>query len=456
MIRAQLVQATLVVVLLTNVDCFAGDWRAGVAKSMITPDQFMLMAGYGSRTEPADGKLTELWAKALVMEDTAGHRGVIITLDLVGIDRTLSNRICDSLHSKHGFERREIAICTSHTHTGPAVGMNLGPLHYLVASPEHQKQIESYAVQLHDKVIAVVGDAMEQLQPAQLHWGTGRCTFAVNRRENKPYDQVAQWRTDGLLKGPVDHDVPVLTVRDDTGKLRSILFGYACHATVLSVRQWSGDYPGFAQIELEQRYPDCVAMFWAGCGADQNPLPRSTVELARHYGRRLANAVESVVLTSAMTPVQGDLRMEYQEIDLPLAELPTRDQLVSDAQSANRFVASRAKMLLKQLEAAPLDSTYPYPISCWRIGNDIQFVLLGGEVVIDYSIRLKTELQGVKTWVAGYANDVMAYIPSRRVLLEGGYEGGGAMVYYGLPTVWAPQVEEDIVNEVKRQLKVLD
>jgi hypothetical protein len=45
----------------------------------------------------------------------------------------------------------------------------------------------------------------------------------------------------------------------------------------------------------------------------------------------------------------------------------------------------------------------------------------------------------------------MAYIPSRRVLAEGGYEGGGAMVYYGLPTVWSPDVEELIVREARRQ-----
>jgi hypothetical protein len=77
-------------------------------------------------------------------------------------------------------------------------------------------------------------------------------------------------------------------------------------------------------------------------------------------------------------------------------------------------------------------------------------VLLGGETVVDYSLRLKNELGADKTWVSGYCNDVMAYIPSRRVLEEGGYEGGGAMVYYGLPAPWGPQVEERIVKEVHR------
>ena len=270
-----LLQWMVIVLLLTAGGASAADWKAGVAKTKITPSEFMLMAGYGSRTEPANGKLTDLWAKALVLEDERGSCGVVVTLDLVGIDRTLSAKICETLKTKHGLARKQISICTSHTHTGPAVGMNLAPLHYLVATPKQQKQIEAYSLTVHDKVVSVVGSAIDNIQPAKLSWGNGRSTFAVNRRENKPYGKVAQWRTEGALKGPVDHDVPVLAVRDNDGQLKSLLFGYACHSTTLAVRQWSGDYPGYAQIELEKRHPDCVAMFWAGCGADQNPLPRA-------------------------------------------------------------------------------------------------------------------------------------------------------------------------------------
>jgi len=236
--------------------------------------------------------------------------------------------------------------------------------------------------------------------------------------------------------------------------LKTVVFGYACHSTVLSFYKWSGDYPGFAQIALEENNPGCQAMFFAGCGADQNPLPRRTVELARHYGRRLATAVEAVVLTSKMSEVRGPLKTSYQAIDLPLASLPTREEITKDAASTNKYIAARARMLLEQLDdGQSLASTYPYPIGVWQIGDEVQFVLLGGEVVVDYAVRLKAELRSRRTWVAGYANDVMAYIPSRRVLAEGGYEGGGAMVYYGLPTIWAPELENDIVREVHRQLQ---
>jgi hypothetical protein len=193
-------------------------------------------------------------------------------------------------------------------------------------------------------------------------------------------------------------------------------------------------------------------MFWAGCGADQNPLPRRSVELAMEYGDHLAASVDAV-LAGPMKPVAAKLKTDFREIDVPLAELPTREQIQQDAASSNRFVASRAKMLLAQLdEGQPLSPTYPYPIQVWQLGNEGQLIILGGEVVVDFALRLKAELDGPAAWVAGYSNDVMAYIASRRVLREGGYEGVGAMVYYGLPTAWALESEDMIVREVHRQL----
>jgi neutral ceramidase len=429
-------------------------WKAGVARSNITPQQPMSMAGYASRDRPAEGVRTELWAKAIVLEDVDGDRGLLLTLDLVGIDRGLSVSICDQISEKFGLSRKEIAICTSHTHTGPVVGQNLAPMHYALAAKSQQALINDYAEVLQSKIMDAVGRAIGDLEACRLAQGHGVATFAVNRRNNRPEGEVPQRRTAGTLVGPYDHDVPVLSVRSADGELKAVVFGYACHSTVLSDYQWSGDYPGFAQLELERLHPGCQAMFWAGCGADQNPLPRRTAELAQHYGRRLADAVDTVLLTSAMANVAPDIETNYSEIDLELDTLPTRQSLESTVKSGNRFEQSRARMLLAQIEAGkPLAQTYPYPVGVWKLGNDVHFVALGGEVVVDYALRLKSELKG-RVWVSGYANDVMAYIPSRRVLREGGYEGATAMIYYGLPTTWAPTIENAIVNEVVRQTEL--
>jgi hypothetical protein len=328
----------------------------------------------------------------------------------------------------------------------------LSPIHYLRVDPQQQVEIDQYLESLRDKVVEVVGQAIGKLAPSHLSWGNSTASFAVNRRNNKEAD-VPQLRTEGALVGPCDHDVPVLAVHDAEGQLDAVLFGYACHATVLSSYQWCGDYPGYATADLEAHHPGCVALFWAGCGGDQNPLPRRTVELAQHYGRQLAAAVDAALLTARLRPVADTLRTSFREVDLRFAALPTREALQTESQSREKPLAARAQLLLETIDAGgTLSPTYPYPIGCWRIGEEISFVILGGEVVVDFALRLKAQMSGAKTWVAGYANDVMAYIPSRRVLLEGRYEGADAMVYYGLPSPWAEDVEETIVNAVAEDL----
>ena len=442
---------TLLVALLAVSTIHAADnWKAGAAKVIITPDQSMWMAGYAARTKPAEGKMTDLWAKALVLEDAGGKRAVLVTLDLVGIERGLSAPLAEKLAKKYQLDRSQIALNCSHTHSGPVVARNLRPMHEYSLEKPQQELIHRYADQLEDKVIAVVGEALGNLAPATIEWGSGKTDVAVNRRNNKA-DEVPKLRETGMLKGPSDHDVPVLAVKAADGKLLAVACGYACHATVLDGYEWSGDYPGFFQIEFEQAHPGAVALFWAGCGADQNPLPRRKRELAEAYGKQLAAEVERV-LARPMTPITGGLAASYAEIPLAFATLPTKDELTAQTKDTNKYIAMRAKMLLDDIVGGkPLSPTYPYPVQRWQLGNGPAWYFLGGEVVVDFAIRIKAEQHGPKTWVAGYTNDVMAYIPSRRVLTEGGYEGGGAMVYYGQPTVWSEKVEEQIMAEVNQQ-----
>ena len=274
--------------------------------------------------------------------------------------------------------------------------------------------------------------------------------FAVNRRNNREADVPALLAKGTPLAGPVDHDVPVLVATDTAGKVKGIVFGYACHATTLDGLKWSGDYSGHAMRVVEKANPGAVAVFWAGCGADQNPLPRRTQALAEKYGTQLAESVQ-LVLKPQLVAVKPTSAAVYKEIDLPLHALPTRDQLAKDADDKNKYVAARAKMLLEKLkDEKELPASYPYPVQTWQLG-DQTWLHLGGEVVVDYALRFKKDHGAV--WVTAYANDVMAYIPSARVLKEGGYEGGGSMVYYGLPSVWGKDVEDLIAAEAARQVK---
>ncbi len=436
--------ATVLFISIAHVCCAADAWQAGVSRTVITPSQPMWMAGFASRDRPAEGTLSDLWAKALVMQDADGHRAVIVTMDLVGISGELSSSICDRIQERYGLARSQIALATSHTHSGPIIGDLTRFIYFL--NDEQNKLVDEYATFLSDRIVAVVGEALTDVAPATLQYGMGHATFAVNRRNNVEAD-VPQLRQNNELQGPFDHEMPVLTVRRE-GELSAILFGYACHATVLNSYQWSGDWPGFAQSEIERRHPGVTAMFWAGCGADQNPLPRRTVELAEEYGRQSATAIDTV-LSGEMPTVTGRLVTKYKEIELAFGQLPTREQLLENTESKNRYEAARARLLLAGLDRGEsLPGTHSYPVQMWSIGDDIRFVILGGEVVVDYSVRIKTALSKGTVWVASYANDVLAYIPSRRVLLEGGYEGATSMVYFGHPTVWNSDIEERIIAAV--------
>ena len=427
----------------------AEDWQAGSAKVSITPQQPMWMSGYGGRNKPAEGTLHDLWAKVLVLKDPSGTPAVFVSLDLVGVSRDVALPICEAIQQAHGIKRSQIALFTSHTHTGPVVGSNLSAMYFL--DEAQQKLVNDYAATLTRVIPQAVAKAFAGLKPAQVSYGIGSAGFAVNRRNNREAD-VPRLREAGQLQGPVDHAAPVIAVRDQAGKLQTVVFGYACHATVLSFYQWSGDWPGFAQIEIEKRHPGVMALFMAGCGADQNPLPRRTVELAAGYGKQMADAVDQV-LGMEMTGLKGGLKSVWTEIPLALAKLPSKEAIQKDAESSQKFIAGRAKQLLRRIEAdGQLSQTYPYPVQTWNLGG-LRLVILGGEVVVDYSLRLKNEFPETPLFVCGYSNDVMAYIPSVRVLKEGGYEGASSMIYYGQPTVWSEQVESHIVKTIHSQLK---
>lgn len=422
-----------------------GDWKAGVATVTITPSQPIWMAGYAGRTKPSEGVLSELHAKALVVEDSAGTRVVIVTTDLIGIPRPLRQQVAKGVAEKFKIDPRGLLLNCSHTHCGPVVRDDLEMSVMYPLDPEQRQRVESYFVELRNKLIAVIGAAIDNLQPSKVSYSHARCSVAMNRRlpspngfQNSPYPD-----------GPVDHAVPVLRVESLDGKmLRAVAFGYACHNTSTGIMQINADYAGFAQTEIEKAHPGATALFVMGCGGDQNPYPRGTIEWAKTHGKMLATAVEAALLP-APKPLRGPLKFDLQEIDLPF-EPVTRDELLARRDSKDGYVKRRAESLLAELEKnGKVRESYPYPVQVLQFGGDLTMVTLGGEVVIDYALRLKRELGGNPIWVAGYSNDVMTYIPSERVLKEGGYEGVGAMNYTNLPSAWRPGLEEKIVGTVR-------
>lgn len=433
-------------------------WKAGVARVVITPEQSMWMSGYAARDHPSEGTLVDLWAKALVLEDVSGERSVLITTDLIGFCKYMSDPIRDQLKVKFGLSRKQVILSSSHSHTSPAL-QRIAPEDYLGIkdsigqySALHLEKIKQYSNNLEDKIVNLVGEALGSMVPVQVFSGNGVARFAVNRRNNdeatlKPHTQ---------LVGPVDHSVPVIKVTNTSDELLAVVFGYACHATTLNSYQWSGDYPGFAQIALEETFPGATAMFFAGAGADQNPLPRRTVGFARQYGKTLAAAVEKV-LEEDMRQLASNLTTAYSEIYLQYSNSqPTKDELLQVMEEFSGYpdyLKRRANLLLNKLERGEsLKTSCPYPIQIWRIGEQ-NMIVLGGEVVIDYTLRLK-QIFGQDLFVMAYANEMMGYIPSTRVLSEGGYEGSRSAINgIVFMTPWASNIEMLIIQEIVKLAK---
>lgn len=419
-------------------------WRVGLADSIITPQSSIWMAGFAARTRPSEGVLNELHAKAVAIADSHGSTCVLITTDLIAFPRSLRDEVAQSVQERFGIPSTHVMLNCSHTHGGPVVVDDFEKSILYALAPDQDRVVQQYYTQLRENLKDVAARAIENLSPSKLGFSEARCGFAMNRRLPSP----SGYRNSPNPSGPVDHSVPVLRLDNPNGSLRGVLFGYACHNTSMVSDNYliTSDYAGFSQEAFETAHPGSKALFVMGCGGDQNAYPRGNVEVTRIHGKTLATAVDAALLPTA-EPIVGKLRVALKDVDLPFRTL-SKEKLLVDRESNDPYAARRSQHLLRELETkGKLRESYPFPVQVIRLGDSLTLVALGGETVVDYALRIKKEL-GAKVWVAGYSNDVFAYIPSKRVLEEGGYEGGEAMKYSLHPGTFTEDIEQRIMATV--------
>ena len=424
------------IALLPSVRAARPEWKAGAAKVRINPRETVWMGGYAARTRAMEGVAQDLYASALALEDRTGARAVLVTVDLLRVTAKLSGAVAAEVGKKYRIPRERLLFNASHTHAGPVFG-GMSDIFY-PETPELLAAEDRYAAELERSLVEVIGAAVKRLRPASLRFGRTEAGFARNRRSQMP-------------NGPVDHDVPVLRVDDRRGRPTAIVFGYACHNTTIGaeVCKLHGDYAGSAKAALENKNRGAIALFVTGCGADANPEPRGSIELAEKHGAELAEAVQREA-GGELRPVGGPLRCAYREVALDYAPSGDRADWAAKANDADAQVSRHARKMLEIIDRnGRLPPAHACPLAVWRFGKDLTLVAIGGEVVVDYDLRLKKELGAERLWVAGYSNDVFDYVPSLRVLKEGGYEGGGASVYHSDPGPFAEGIEETIIGGVR-------
>jgi hypothetical protein len=411
----------------------------GVAQINITPDYPVRLNGFGFRRTESEGITQRIHAKALAFGDEANGPAVLITTDNLCVPDEITQEIAARLGSKVGLKRERLAITATHTHTAPML-KNVAPTLFGAPIPsEHQANIDRYTREFTDKLEAVAVAAVKDIQPARVSWGNGTVKFAINRR------------TKG---GPVDHDLPLLVVHGAEGAIRALYFSYACHCVTLSNNKISGDWAGFAQEAVEKLFPGSIALASVGCGADANPdsgVVGDNTAICAKQGQQIADEVKRL-LAGGLTPVTTKPTARLSRVDVPFEKPRPRSEWEERAKRRDA-VGHHARVNLARMDRG---ETFPtkisYPVQTWLFGDQLALVFLPGETVMDYSLRLKRELDRSRLWVNGYANDGRCYIPSERVLKEGGYEGGDAMIYYDMPNRFAPGLEQKIIGAVRAQV----
>ncbi|MCC9607589.1 neutral/alkaline non-lysosomal ceramidase N-terminal domain-containing protein [Blastopirellula sp. JC732] len=426
-----------------TVRLFAADfpYLAGTAKVEITPDYPIMLSGYASRgLQEVSETIQPLYARALAVGEPGKLPVVLMMVDNCGVPASVSDAVSRELMAKYQIPRANLAVCATHTHYAPMLSGVLQNLPARPIPPEKQQAIDRYTDEFVKALVKAASVAIESRQPARLEFAIGEVGFAANRR---------------TAGGPTDHQLPLLTVYDANDKVRSLVVGYACHCTTIAATPaFIGDWAGYAAEYLEREYPGAVALAVIGCGGDQNPNPRGKLEFAQQYGHAIRDEVVRL-MGEPMRPINGEISTQLENIPLRFAELPTLDQWREMAKESgiNGFYAGK---YVQRIEAGEVIPTHlDYPVQSWTFADDLTIVFLGGEVTVDYSLRLKRMAPAGKLWVAAYSNDVRTYVPSARVLKEGGYEGGGSRIWYDHPQVFAGEIEESIIGEVERQLPSL-
>ncbi len=437
-------------------------WWAGFAKTEITPTEPVRLSGYSTRDKPHVEVADPLFARAMVLtlddsnssqlqpKQTGERTVVLVSIDSIAIVGTMTRQIEEALSAEYGLTRSQFVICSTHSHAAPHAASGLNNLYRTPLSAEEQAAVDRYADRVRLGILSAIQAAMQVRQVARLEVASATADFAVNRRVLKN----GLWSGFGKqADGPVDRRVQIIRAVTDEGKLLGAAFMYACHCTTLGpdFNKVSADWAGLSASDLEKRHEQAIFVPVIGCGADANPEPRTGYDDALKHAAEMVASIESA-LQAKWTRLEQFPTAHFGYAGLA-PERPNRADLEAAARDKDVTRRRWAENMLSTLKKmGRLPETYPAPIHTWSFGKDLLWVFLGGEVVVDYQLRLEKNLPGERVWVAAYTDDVFAYVASERMRAEGGYEVDSSMLYYNQPGRWQSGTEDLIERRVQEIL----
>jgi hypothetical protein len=409
--------------------------EAGTGKVCITPPIGLLMAGYSERNQLARGVHDDLYAKALVLNDGTTKLAVIAT-DLIGLDRELVAKIRQLAEERTGIKKANITVTASHTHSGPEVTRG-----YELFIPVEEKPIEGlskkdYLDHLRDMVARWIAGAVYiancNLEEAKIGVGKG-AVYAVGLNRRDP-------------KEPMDPEVGVVRVDNTNGDPIAILMNFTCHPTVLDYNNYlySADYPGYAMRTVETALGKGVeAMFTNGaCGNISTRFARreQTFREAERLGTILGGEVVRVA-SEIKTAEKAKLGVASKVVELPVKSFPTIEEakraLEEEKEKYNNLKKKGsshgelrvaytsmegAEIVLRWVEAGISKlKKIETEMQAIRIDDSV-LVAEPGELFVEIALDIKKNSKLRNTFVVGYANDTIGYVPTKKAYEEGLYE----------------------------------
>lgn len=387
---------------------------AGVSNIVITPNRSCELAGFAARVQPCLGVLDDVYAKALVLADEQSAYALVVC-DLLGFEPAFDRHLRWRLLAEANLEG--VILSCTHTHSAPASMP-------LIACGQVD---EVWRGELLEKLVEVVLQARAICQPAELFWGKGATTIAMNRRRWTGERTLLLGLADDLAlqAEPVDRDLILLQWRNLEGQPIATLIHCACHPVSLGHenRYISQDFPGFTLSALRERGLLGEIIFLQGCCGDLNPA-------IRQRGKE-----------------------ECERIGVQLAEdcLKVAERFQPSKTSPIRFIERDLELSYRTLRAA---EPVKVNTSAFLLG-DVALVTLPGEPFCELGIEIKRASPVECTLVAGYANGNVGYFPTRSEYPRGGYEVEDAYKYYGYPDCWALSVGESLVANALEMIKSL-
>lgn len=424
--------------------------RAGVGRRVVTPRVGVWMAGYAFRDHPAEAVADDLLVKALALEDEKGTIAVLVTGDLIEWHSDITESVRNAVRRDYPrLSGDALLFNASHTHSGPIVGRIKN------TSSGNERYPSEYVEQLIVWTTEAVLEALTSLRPASISLHTGRTSLGINRRRLVEGEMQMVPNPGGY----VDRELVVLWVERE-GASPTVLFRMACHPTTLSGYCFSADYPGFAQRVLEATFgAGSHALFAQGACGDvrvnvTNPegtrFQPGTYEQAQTFGETLAQEVLEA-LASPGEPLRLSLGARRSRISLPLQE-PRKQAELEAILESSRDLLGRV-WAESQLNALRTGREIPRVASLhvqWlQLTPQVQIVALGGEVCGEVGRAICDLFPRRRTIFFGYTEEVLAYIPTRQIIEEGGYEGKSSHIYFMLPAPFALEMPEVLLRGVR-------